>query len=274
MLKRALIVLCFMITACTNQVTSAPASISTSTDTPSLGDHFPQLINIANAYVDLPLMEGQLVLDNGCLRVNGVKNMRLGDSFLIIWDSRFSTRTEQGVVQVIDSSTEEMLVSVGDYVSFGGGVPTEMDLREPIPDECPGPYYLVGNTIKKIDRPSLGAHFPQLITPQNVYLEALIKGKLVLENGCLRMSGVDGAVNGSTFLLIWDQKFSTRTKQGVVQVIDKGTGEILASVGDFVAIGGGFVDNPTSRGLREPIPDDCPGSYWLVGESIKKIDRP
>lgn len=122
--------------------------------------------------------------------------------------------------------------------------------------------------------PSLGDHFPQLATSQQAYLEALIKGELVLENGCLRISGVDGALDKSSLLLIWDSRFSTRTEQGVVQVIDSRTGKVLASVGDFVAVGGGFVDDPASRGLKEPLPNDCPGSYYLVGEAIKKIDKP
>lgn len=148
-----LIILCFMITACANQATSSPMSIFTPASAPSLGNHFPQLINTPSAYPDLPLMEGQLALENGCLRVSGVKNIRLGNSFLVIWDSRFSTRTEQGVVQVVDGSTGEILASVGDYVSIGGGVPTEIDLKESIPEECPGPYYLVGHSIKKINKP-------------------------------------------------------------------------------------------------------------------------
>ena len=83
---------------------------------PSLGDHFPQLINPPNVYVDLPATGGDLVLDHGCLRVSGVTGMLDGDSFLLIWDARFTTRTEQGVVHVIDSLTGEVLASPGDYV--------------------------------------------------------------------------------------------------------------------------------------------------------------
>ena len=121
---------------------------------------------------------------------------------------------------------------------------------------------------------SLGTHFPQIINTPSAYLEALIKGELVLENGCLRVSDVDGAVNGATILLIWDPRFATSTKQGAVQVIDNRTGNVLASVGDYVAVGGGFDGNPTWMGLANPLPEDCPGPYYIVGESIEKIDRP
>ncbi|MBI5841031.1 MAG: hypothetical protein HZB19_13115 [Chloroflexi bacterium] len=146
-----LIILCIMITACANQVTSAP--VSTSTSAPSLGAHFPQKINTPIAYLDTPLIEGELVLDNGCLRVSGVKNLLAGDNFLLIWDTRFSTTTEQGVVQVVDSNTGEVLVSVGDYVAIGDGGDTTYPTKKPIPDECPGPYWVVGELIKKIERP-------------------------------------------------------------------------------------------------------------------------
>jgi hypothetical protein len=124
--------------------------------------------------------------------------------------------------------------------------------------------------------PPLGAHFPQEIKPPSVYIDTLwIEGKLVLDNGCLRVSRAKNLLAGDNFLLIWDPRFSTRTEQGIVQVIDSGTGEVLASVGDFVTIGdGGDLTNPTWLWLKQPIPNECPGPYWVIGESIKKIDRP
>ena len=100
-------------------------------------------------------------------------------------------------------------------------------------------------------------------------------GELTLENGCLRVSKTN-TINGDGFLLIWDTRFSTRTEQGVVQVIDGSTGEVLASTGDYVEVSGGFVVSSieVEKALKESIPNECPGPYWVVGESIKKIDRP
>ncbi len=64
---------------------------------------------------------------------------------------------------------------------------------------------------------------------------------------------------------------STQSEKGVVQVVDSRTGEVLVSVDDYVAIGdGGDNIKPTNK----PIPDECPGPYWIVGEFIKKIDKP
>lgn len=122
-----------------------------------------------------------------------------------------------------------------------------------------------------VTAPPLGAHFPQKIKTSSAHLSAVVKGELTLENGCLRVSGVKNAVHGDGFLLIWEPIFSTRTEQGVVQVIDS-TGKVLASVGDFIELDGGSA--PTGMWLKQPIPDECHGPYWLVGASIKKIDRP
>lgn len=101
-------------------------------------------------------------------------------------------------------------------------------------------------------------------------MQALIEGELILENGCLRVNDL----YGNSILLIWRPGFSTRTEEEIVQVVDSNTDKALVSVGDFVAVGGGFDDNPTWMGLTEPLPEECPGPYFIVGESIKKIDKP
>jgi hypothetical protein len=81
-----------------------------------------------------------------------VKNLSIGDNFLLIWDSRFSTITEQGIVHVVDSSTGNILASVGDYVAIANGGTTISPTKKTIPDECSEPSWVVGEFIKKIDR--------------------------------------------------------------------------------------------------------------------------
>jgi hypothetical protein len=105
--------------------------------------------------------------------------------------------------------------------------------------------------------PALDVHFPQLINPQPAYLEARLTGELTLENGCLRVQETDAI----STLLIWDSRFSLADDKGVIKIINSSTGEALASVGDFVAVGGGYMDDPTALGLKEPLPENCPGSY-------------
>ena len=150
MLKRALtfIIVCIMMAACANQITSAPTNTPTSRS--SLVSSFPQSITTPSAFYDA-VINGELVLSNGCLRVNDTD----GNSFLLIWRPGFSIRTDQGVVQIIDS-TGQVTASVGDFVEVGGGGdlnPTWYGLVEPLPENCPGPYFIVGESIKKIDRP-------------------------------------------------------------------------------------------------------------------------
>lgn len=176
MSRKIPILIFIFLLACTNQ--SKPNTqlpVITPSYLPSLGVYFPQKINTPFAYYDLAY-KGELVLENGCLRLNMIEESSSEkESFLLIWDSRFSTRTEQGTVHVIDSNTGEILVSVGDFIEVGynGDASnstnpdprkpqpedsnfensTDMGLREPIPDECIGPYFIVGHPIRKIDSP-------------------------------------------------------------------------------------------------------------------------
>jgi hypothetical protein len=143
------------IDACTSQPTPSLTSIPTDTATslPPPDAHFPQM-EILTGGIEM-LIRGELALENGCLRVSNT-NTSTGDSFLLIWDEKFATRTEQGVVQVIDVQTGEVLASVGDYVEIGGGeAPADIEkyLKQPIPIECPEPNWIVHGTIRKIDPP-------------------------------------------------------------------------------------------------------------------------
>lgn len=111
--------------------------------------------------------------------------------------------------------------------------------------------------------------FPQLINTPPVYWQALATGQLALANGCLRLNVNDEI----SILLIWEPDFSTRTEQGITQVVDN-TGQVVANVGDYVEMSGGFSDDPTLIGLKEPLPKDCPGPYWVIGAEIRKIEKP
>jgi hypothetical protein len=148
MWKQVLLFILFLfLPACVSRATSTPASSFMSP--PSYGSSFPQRINTPSAYTDA-LITGELVVTNGCLRVKE----KYGNNVLLIWPVGFSPHTEQGIIQVLDS-TGQAVASVGDWVEIGGGEvpPTYLDLVDPLPENCPGPYWLVGDYIKKIDRP-------------------------------------------------------------------------------------------------------------------------
>lgn len=119
------------------------------------------------------------------------------------------------------------------------------------------PDYVVIKTIPEWgsepeEPPSLGDHFPRQKHSIGS-MEALIEGKLVLENRCLRVkvSSAYASADEPSVLIIWDLRFSTRTEDGVVQLIDSLTGNVLASVGDSVRMGGGYISPPTYLGLVE-----------------------
>lgn len=90
---------------------------------------------------------GELVSENGCLRIREVNGST--STYLIIWPN-FSMMTADGQ-GVRLSENSEVLLSVGDKVMIGGGT-TPPDhvhtiVAQPIPSDCPGPYWLFGRQV-------------------------------------------------------------------------------------------------------------------------------
>jgi hypothetical protein len=100
-------------------------------------------------------LEGRLEMDdNGCLRVK-----YFDDNYLLIWPHGFSMRTEGEEIQVIDSNGQ-VVACVGDKIYIGGGETPGEKAREfieesiveqPLPDDCTGPYWIVGGTVETVD---------------------------------------------------------------------------------------------------------------------------
>ena len=92
-------------------------------------------------------------------------------------------------------------------------------------------------------------------------MDAQIEGELVIEHGCIRVEKIDGV----DLLLIWPPGFELSVDGGDVRISDD-TGTSL-SVGEEVRIGGGGAPLALVQVLVEqPLPNDCPGPYWVVGE--------
>ena len=111
--------------------------------------------------------------------------------------------------------------------------------------------------------PSTNPHFPQQRDEPAMVMEADLRGELVLENGCLRTT----SVGGTDYLLIWPHGFKLRVDGPDIRISDDSG--VSLSVGEEVSIGGGekslaYVQNV----VRQPLPDDCPGPYWIVGEVL------
>ena len=96
-------------------------------------------------------------------------------------------------------------------------------------------------------------------------MDGLFKGRLELNNGCLRVD---------KYLIIWPHGFSLRTKGEEIQVIDSND-QVVARVGEKITIGGGEIPGEGAKELIEesivdqPLPDNCTGPYWIVSNVIK-----
>jgi hypothetical protein len=106
--------------------------------------YFPVQKQVEPVVLNLAL-QGNLVLDNGYLRV-------LGN--LIIWSYGYSLKTEGREIWVINEKGQPV-VRVGDEVRIGGGVIpgswAEEKMGHPLPEGCEGPFWLAGGVVEKSD---------------------------------------------------------------------------------------------------------------------------
>ncbi len=89
--------------------------------------------------------------EGGCLRLEH------GGGFteVPIWPPRFDLRTEGGEVRVLDGEGG-IVARVGDRVEMGGGEVWSLAgirsvdgrTRRELEERCPGPYWLVGETVR------------------------------------------------------------------------------------------------------------------------------
>ena len=108
--------------------------------------------------------------------------------------------------------------------------------------------------------------FPQQKETPNAFMDALLVGKLELANNCLRVSDQ----NNKSFLLIWPQGFSVRVNHNITEVVD-GKGQLIAQVGDSLRVGGGEMPaQHITEYVLQPLPDKCPGPYWIISDEITR----
>ena len=194
--------------------------------------------------------QGQLLLENGCIRLKD-----MGDTdYLLIWPPRFELTVNGEDIRIRDDSGVSL--SVGATITLGGGEKNidhlKTMVKPPIPNHCPGPYWVIG----EIQTP----YFPRLVE-QRTLMEAETQGKLVLENGCIRLKRV--SKNGR--LLIWPPRFELTVDGEDIRIRDDSG--VSLSVGETIKLGGGEKKIAYLKTMVEPpIPDHCPGPYWVIGE--------
>jgi len=114
--------------------------------------------------------------------------------------------------------------------------------------------------------PVPGLALPQLRVRSGAFMAALLQGTLVAHDGCLRVSPGDGAPG---HLILWQPDYYLTDSGGTPAILDR-TGAVVARVGEPIQVGGGevpFTDDLAAQ-LQSPVPPECGGPYWLMGELL------
>ena len=88
---------------------------------------------------------------DGCLRVTlSTAPTTPNSSALVVWPSNFTLSAKGNSIQIIDG-TGLVAARVGDDVRYSGYGTKEigdLELRQPLPEGCPGPYRIVGDRVQ------------------------------------------------------------------------------------------------------------------------------
>ena len=117
--------------------------------------------------------------------------------------------------------------------------------------------------------------FPQSKPPGRIenesYMMARNVGKLILKDGCLRLKNSE-----ENYLLIWPSWFSFEIVNRFIHFKYTRLDKTLARVklGDTISLAGGVADHKPHN-LQQPMPKQCKGPYWMVGdiELVKRSEK-
>lgn len=98
---------------------------------------------------------GELVKDDGCLRVNS----RRGTSYLLVWPPDLSATIEDDTVRIVTGlvtgDRKEVVLHIGQTVRLSGGEGSisfmDEQTRQNVRANCPGPYWVVGINITPLE---------------------------------------------------------------------------------------------------------------------------
>ncbi len=163
------------------------------------------------------------------------------------WPFSSATIVQENVVEFI--VTDRTLMEA-DLARTGRKLPDHVKVSviyEPLANPPPFPI-----------TPVAGIAMPQLRVRSAAFMAALTGGNLTLRDGCL-YAGDE--------LIIWQPDYFLNDNGGRVEVLDR-KGKVVATVGEEVRMGGGEIPltPELERQLREPIPSQCKGPYWLMGQ--------
>lgn len=102
---------------------------------------------------DVPAAEysGQLVLRDGCLRIEG------DTSYALIWPPGYGLDLVGGTFQILDVGGRDV-VQVGDEIYVGGGVSPvrgipaiDEAMQQEVLNHCEEPYWFVGDVVRRVN---------------------------------------------------------------------------------------------------------------------------
>ncbi len=104
--------------------------------------------------------------------------------------------------------------------------------------------------------PDPSVNFPQLKMASGSYMMAQMMGDLVLGDGYLRVGGT---------LIIWQPDYFVHNNEGTIEILDR-DGTVVGRVGEEIYMGGGeWGTRPADELLKEPLPEDIAGPFWIQG---------
>ena len=113
--------------------------------------------------------------------------------------------------------------------------------------------------------PDDSIYFPQLKSRSTSFMEALLIGRLVVENGCLQAFQEE---SNQSYTIVWQTDYFLHNNDGSIEMLDR-DGKVVAWVGEMIYLGGGHVGSIKSDQLQAPIPERCSGlPLWLMGEFV------
>jgi hypothetical protein len=126
-------------------------------------------------------------------------------------------------------------------------------------------YEPLGNNLPFEVNPDDTIYFPQLKARSPSFMEALLIGRLEVENGCLLAYQAE---SNQPITIIWQTDYFLHNNDGSIEMLDR-EGKVVARVGEMIYLGGGQVGSINPDQLQAPIPDHCaPSSIWLMGEFL------
>jgi hypothetical protein len=112
----------------------------------------------------------------------------------------------------------------------------------------------------EVNPPDQPVHFPQM----------KMRGALALNGGAKTLVLKDGYLRFGEAVIIWQPDYFLNSDNGTIEVLDR-EGEVVARVGEevYMTFGGLETAEEVNRYVKEPLPEDCPGPFFIQGHGTR-----